>query len=63
MKVKPAPGLKIRDPKTKKHISDEGHEVMEPISTFWHRRIQCGDVVKVDEASAPKPFSKKKDEA
>ncbi len=60
MKIKPADGLKIRDPETKKHI-EEGHEIREPISTYWHRRIACGDVI-VLKTEAPKSAPKAKKE-
>jgi hypothetical protein len=43
MFVKPAPGLKIRDPKSKLHIPESGAEV--PEETFWIRRLADGDVV------------------
>lgn len=42
MFVKPAHGLKVRDPITKRHLPDEGREV--PTSTYWVRRLACGDV-------------------
>ena len=43
MFVLPAPGRKVRDPITKKHLPAGGKEV--PESTYWIRRIRCGDVV------------------
>ncbi len=43
MKIQPAPGLLIRDPKTKRLLPEEGLEVKE--STFWLRRLKEGDVV------------------
>lgn len=46
MKLKPAtPGMRIRDPLTKRHIPDAGIEV--PMSTYWVRRIRAGEVVEV----------------
>ena len=45
MKVKPAEGLKIRDPLSKNFIPDEGKEV--PENTYWVRRVAYGDVVVV----------------
>lgn len=67
MLIKPAPGLKIRDPRTKLHLPAEGAEMRENIS-FWTRRLQCGDVVLVSSetekveapAAAPAPEKKKK---
>ncbi len=43
MFLKPAPGLKVRDPKTKKHLPEEGKEVSS--SSFWLRRLAEGAVV------------------
>jgi hypothetical protein len=40
--VKPAPGLKVRDPDTRLHIPDDGAEV--PDTNYWRRRIKAGDV-------------------
>lgn len=45
MFVKAKKGLKVRDPKTKRHLPDEGKEV--PESSFWLRRLNAGDVVLV----------------
>lgn len=47
IKVKPAEGLKIRDERTKQVLPVEGAAVEH--STYWQRRIQCGDVVLVEE--------------
>ncbi len=46
MFVKPAPGLKIRDPDLKDLIPDEGRDVPES-NLYWHRRLRDGDVVLV----------------
>lgn len=43
MRVKPAEGLKVRDPISKLHIPAEGCDV--PESSYWVRRIRSGDVV------------------
>lgn len=40
--VKPAQGLVIRDPKTMQILPPEGKLVTE--STYWVRRLKCGDV-------------------
>lgn len=53
MLVKPAPGLKVRDPKTKQHIPDAGIEVSET-DTYWARRLVDGDVVEVKPAAPAK---------
>lgn len=44
MFVKPAPGLKIRDPEMKDLIPDEGRNVSDD-DLYWHRRLRDGDVV------------------
>jgi hypothetical protein len=46
MIVKPAPGLKVRDPLTRQHIPETGVEVSDT-DTFWARRLADGDVVLV----------------
>jgi hypothetical protein len=50
MFVKPAPGLKVRDPVSRLHLPLGGAEV--PNTSFWIRRLQCGDVI---EAKPPQP--------
>jgi len=45
MKVKPAPGLKVRDPVTGQFI-DDNHEI-DPTDFYWNRRLRDGDVVEV----------------
>lgn len=46
MFVKPArPGLKVRDPKTKRHIPAAGKHV--PVTSYWVRRLAAGDVVEI----------------
>ncbi|TAM50227.1 MAG: DUF2635 domain-containing protein [Paraburkholderia sp.] len=52
MLVKPAPGLKIRDPELKDLIPDEGREVAAD-DLYWHRRLRDGDVVLVETSDAP----------
>ena len=49
--LKPVPGVKIRDPKTKDFLPDEGRRV--EMTVYWNRRIQDGTVTSV-EAAAPK---------
>ena len=51
MKVKPAPGLVVRDPMSKQALPAEGGEVGD--TNFWRRRLACGDVVAIKEAPAP----------
>jgi hypothetical protein len=44
MFVKPAKGLKVRDPASKRHIPETGIEVPDT-DTFWMRRLMDGDVI------------------
>lgn len=51
VKVKPSrPDLKVRNPKNMLFLDPEG-EVVE-MGTYWDRRIQCGDVVVVEDKPA-----------
>lgn len=59
MFVKPAPGVKVRDPRTKQHLIDAGVDVPDG-DTYWLRRIADGDVVEVKPAAA-KPAQKGKE--
>lgn len=53
MKIKPAPGLKVRDPVTKQFI-EPGHEV-DATDFYWHGRLRDGDVLPIeDQAPAEK---------
>lgn len=56
MFVKPAPGLKIRDPELKDFLPDEGREVAE--SPYWSRRIRDNDVT----VSSPQPADRSESE-
>ncbi len=51
MKVKPAPGLRVRDPVTKQFLPDEGIEV-DDNDLYYIRRLADGDVVP---AGSPSP--------
>jgi len=51
MFVKPAPGLKVRDPVKKDYLPVDGRTVPDT-SIYWTRRLQFGDVVK---ATPPAP--------
>lgn len=51
MFVKPAPGLKVRDPRSKLHIPADGVEVPDT-DTYWARRVRDGDVVVVTQTKA-----------
>ncbi len=53
MFVKPAPGLKVRDPKTKQHLPESGAEVPDSDS-YWVRRLRDGDVVRATPTTSPK---------
>lgn len=43
MFIKPAPGLKIRDPVSNLFLTDAGKEVSDT-DQYWNRRIADGDV-------------------
>lgn len=60
MFVKPAPGLKIRDPELKDLIPDEGRKVSDD-DLYWHRRLRDGDVVLVETTEAPADASQARD--
>lgn len=44
--IRPASGLKVRDPVTKQHLSDAGER--KPRTNYWLRRLASGEVVIVD---------------
>lgn len=48
--LKPVPGVKIRDPRTKDFLPIDGRRV--EMSVYWNRRIQDGTVIA--EETAPK---------
>jgi hypothetical protein len=52
MFVKPVPGRKVRDPRTKQAIPETGIEVPDG-DTYWTRRVLDGDVVVAKPAAAP----------
>jgi hypothetical protein len=52
MFVKPAAGLKIRDPFKKDHLPAEGREVPDS-DLYWHRLLRDGDVVAASPAPEP----------
>ena len=55
MLVKPAPGLKVRDPATMQLVPDTGLDVSET-DVFWARALRDGDVLEsAVEADAPAP--------
>lgn len=43
IKIKPKEGLKVIKPQSKMALKEEGEEVEQ--STYWLRRIECGDVI------------------
>jgi len=51
VRVKPKPGLLVRDPKTLRPLPPEGREV--PETPLWQRRLANGDVVRVEEDTPP----------
>ncbi|MBI4212048.1 MAG: DUF2635 domain-containing protein [Deltaproteobacteria bacterium] len=50
--LKPAPGVKIRDPRTKEFLPIDGRRV--EMSVYWNRRIQDGTVVADNPSADPK---------
>lgn len=62
--LKPAPGLKVRDPVTKQHLDAAGQwKPMEgDAGTFWRRRIAAGEVIEVKPEAPAKPVAKGKGE-
>ncbi|WP_429497027.1 DUF2635 domain-containing protein [Robbsia andropogonis] len=54
MRIKPAPGLQVRDPMTKKLLPKEGIDVPDD-SILWNRILNDGDVVLVDDKSSATP--------
>jgi hypothetical protein len=48
MKVKPAEGRAVRDPRTMRLLPEEGGEVSDS-DPFWRRRLRDGDVVLVED--------------
>jgi hypothetical protein len=57
MFIKPAPGLKIRNPQSMLHIPETGLEVSDT-DTYWARRLADGDVVLAKPASPPMKAAK-----
>lgn len=50
MRIRPAdPKVPVIDPTTKRAIAADGQDV-EP-SSYWHRRLSAGEVVRVEVAS------------
>lgn len=52
LKLKPAQGLIVRDPHTRKPLAEDGTEVLD--SSYWRRRIKSGDAVLVEEVKPAK---------
>ncbi|AKM29264.1 hypothetical protein AB870_02660 [Pandoraea faecigallinarum] len=57
MFIKPAPGIKLRDPETKQFIPESGQEVGD-FDLYWVRRVNDGDAIRVS-AETPEPSSAK----
>ncbi len=55
MRVKPAPGLSVRDPATKKLLPPEGIDVPDD-SILWAKMLNDGDVVRVSTTQPPSPL-------
>jgi len=55
MRVKPAAGRRVMDPRTHLHIPEDGINVSE-LDTYWVRRLRSRDVVLVEAIAAqPEP--------
>lgn len=52
MRIKPAPGLSVRNPADKKLLPTEGIDVPDD-SILWNKILNDGDVVLVSAKSAP----------
>jgi hypothetical protein len=50
--IRPVTGLLVRDEKTKQILPPEGKLVEQ--STYWIRRLKCGDVVLVENVETEK---------
>ena len=57
MRIKPAPGLVIRDYQTKRLLAAEGEDKPR-FDQYWQRRLRDGDVVLVE----PEPVASEQDE-
>lgn len=57
MRVKPAPGLTVRDPDTKKLLPPEGIDVPDD-SILWTKMLNQGDVVPVKDDKPAKEGAK-----
>lgn len=55
--IRPAPGLKVRDPVTKQHLREDGEE--KPRSTYWLRRLAKGEVIEGKHAAPQSKASQK----
>ena len=54
-----AEGLKVPDPDKGGYLPEEGRAVRAPLSTYWRRRLNKGEVLKLDAApTSAKPKKK-----
>jgi len=51
IRVRPAEGRRVRDPETGRVIPDDGANFSP--SSYWFRRVRCGDVTIETSKSAP----------
>lgn len=54
MRIKPAPGLQVRDPVTKQLLPADGIDVPDD-SILWNKILNDGDVVRVASTKAVAP--------
>lgn len=50
--VKPAPGLQVRDPYSRRPLAETGE--FKPIEMYWLRRLADGDVVEAEPVAETK---------
>lgn len=53
IRLKPAPGRRVRDPATGEPLPAKGANFTLPLNPFWSRRLADADVVEVAAKSKP----------
>lgn len=57
MLIKPAPGIKVRDPVTRQHLPESGKDVL--LDSYWVRCLESGDVLLVKPTETPREKTEK----
>lgn len=57
IKVRPAPGIVVRDPATRRPLSPDGET--KPRNSYWLRRLAASEVVEIKQPDQNKQRSKK----